>query len=189
MNGRAVQEAQKKTWTRIIMAGVVVVGFTLLMIAPAQFKITAARNEIKAMHAIKEKQQAMYPVYANFSNTDKQLTSMYKALQNTADVPTLPATGIKSLPGAFRKITEAAGLTLDTCVPDIRSIEKGAPAVGVDLTLNGQFVHLPVLLSMFEADKRIRSITQLQIEAGPQLTYKIGLLISMTVSTNGKLET
>lgn len=189
MNGTAVKEARKRTIVIITAAGVALAAFALLLIFPAQYRIAGMKKDIVAMQSLKENKHAMYPVYSTLVSTDKQLSAMLAELKTPADAPALPKTGIKTLPAAFKEIAGAAGLNLDACVPDIRSIEQGDPDFHLDLTLNGPFIHLPRLLSILESEQRIQGVNKLEITSGPQLTYQINLLISMTAPENGKLET
>ncbi|MDY6822225.1 MAG: hypothetical protein SWH68_00265 [Thermodesulfobacteriota bacterium] len=189
MKTTAVKDIKKRTLVYTISASVAVAVVVVVLILPAQYKIAGIHQEISTMQNVKNNQKVMFPVYSRLTKTETRLTGMLNSLQAPADAPSLPEGGIKAMPAAFKAIADQTGLILEACVPDLQSIEKKSPAFRLDLTLRGTFANLPRFLSVIESEPRIKGIKRLEIEAGPQITYRIGLMVAMPSPDNGKLET
>jgi|GEM_PF-2372286 len=180
MNGHDAARQKHKQTLIVAIAGVLLLFLiAVLLIWPLAGKIDLARQEIAVIEGQFKEQEILHPAYQELVRQHEDMAAILADIEAGTTPPFLTDADIVLLPEAFRNALGEAGLTLETCVPDLASITQGESSFLLDIGFTGNFTQLPKWFDMLEAEQRIVDVRRMTIRQDGKKQYGMTLWVNM----------
>lgn len=179
MNSHAARELHKRTMIVAVVGVLALAAVAALLIRPLSGRIERTRKEIADIEHRNKTQEILQPAYVDLVKLNDDLAAALSDIEANEPAPFLIETDIHLLPESFRTAMARAGMSLETCVPDLASITRGERTFSLDIGFTGDFAGLPRWLSVLEAEKRITEIRRVEIAQKTGKQYGMALWVNM----------